>query len=359
MAMPVAGASGVRAPIGAIVFAGLALALSTTFNPFIGALFSLIYGVVVAADAIVVRGIKPVLHHAAAAALVGVAVGWCVANDMVEGAAAVVLYGLGGNARNRPIASLMLSLGPLLVPAALGLRLARPRRAWPAIAGTFLGLSVFYLIRLSVDSSYIGFRAGQLLQLMLPALAALLFAGLWNRGWRGRAAAGAIAGALLVVGLPTTLIDMYNAQDIGNRQMGPGFRWTITLTPEEQEAYRWMRTQTRRDAIVQMDPIVHGRETWSAVPTFGERRMAAGRPISLIDIPDYLARSRKAHRIYLERSAESAALLARELGIDYIFIGPVEERTIGAEALAKFAKREDLFRLVFSNAHTRIYAVLS
>jgi hypothetical protein len=356
MAMPIAGAGGVRAPIGAIAFAGLALALSTTFNPFIGGLFSLIYGLVVVADATAMRDVKRVPHHAVAAALVGVAVAWCIANDMVEGAAGVVLYGLGGNARNRPIASLMLSIGPLIVPAVLGLWFwPLPRRVWPAIAGTVLGLLVFYLVRLSVDVSYIGFRAGQLLQLMLPALAALYFAGLWNRGWRGCAAAVATAAVILVVGLPTTLVDTYNAQDIGNRRMGPGFRWTITLTPEEQEAYRWMRTETPRAAIVQMDPIAHGRETWSALPTFAERRMAAGRPISLIDIPDYAARSRKAHRIYVERDAETAAQLARELGIDYIFIGPSEERATDAEGLAKFSQRSDLFQPVFSNAAVRIY----
>ena len=149
LAMPIAGAAGMSAPIGAIVFAGLALALSTTFNPFIGGLFSLIYGAVVVADAIQTRQVKPVLHHGVAAALVGIAVGWCVANDMVEGAAGVVLYGLGGYARNRPIATLMLSLGPLVVPAILGVwppyRL--PRRAWPALAGAVLGLLVFYLVR--------------------------------------------------------------------------------------------------------------------------------------------------------------------------------------------------------------------
>jgi hypothetical protein len=304
------------------------------------------------------------LHHAIAAALVGIAVLWCVGNDMVEGAAAVVLYGLGGNARNRPVATLMLSLGPLIVPALLGLwppwRL--PRRAWPAVAGTVLGLLVFYLVRLSVEDSYIGFRAGQLMQLALPGLAALFFARFWPldvaRGRRWWRTAGAtMATVLLVIGLPTTLIDTYNAQDIGNRRMGPGFRWTVTLTPDEQEAYRWMRTETPRDAIVQMDPIAHGRETWSQLPTFAWRRMAAARPISLMDIPDYTERSRKAHRIYADRNAETAALLARELGIDYIFIGPAERQANPAASLAKFGTREDLFQSVFANAGTRIYAV--
>ena len=300
-----------------------------------------------------------VLHHAIAAGMVGAAVGWCIANDMVEGAAGVVLYGLGGYAQNRPVATLMMSLGPLLVPAVLGLwppwRL--PRRAWPAVAGTVLGLLVFYFVRLSVEGSYIGFRAGQLLQLALPGLAAVFFAQLWRSDWRRRAAAAAIALVLVVIGLPTTLIDSYNAQDIGNRRMGPGFRWTITLTPDEQDAYRWIRRETPRSAIVQMDPIAHGRETWSQLPTFAERRMAAARPISLMNIPDYTERSRKAHRIYAERDAETAAQLARELGIDYIYIGPAEQKANPAGGLAKFAKRNDLFEPVFENAGTRIYAV--
>ena len=359
LALPIAGAAGAAAPLGAIVMAGVALALSTTFNPLIGGLFSLIYGVVILADAIRTRQLRPVLNHAIAAGLVGAAVAWCVGNDMVEGAAGVVLFGLGGYARNRPIASLMLSLGPLLVPAVIGLwppwRL--PRHAWPSVAGALLGLLVFYFVRLSVEGSYIGFRAGQLLQLSLPGLAALAFARSWERQRRWQVAAVTCAVILITVGLPTTLIDTYNAQDIGNRQMGPGFRWTVILTPAEQEAYHWIRRETPRDAIVQMDPIAHGRETWSQLPTFAWRRMAAARPISLMNIPAYLERSRRAHRIYADRNPEVAVKLARELGINYIYIGPAEEKANPAASLAKFAARQDLFNPVFSNAGTRIYEV--
>jgi hypothetical protein len=361
MGVLVAGSAGAGAPIGAIALAGLALACSTTFNPFIGGLFSLIYAAVVIADAIATRQFKAVLRHATAAAIVALAIGWCISNDMVEGAGGVVLYGLGGNARNRPVASLLLSLGPLLVPAVLGLFVSRKlfRPAWPAAAGAVIGLLTFYLVRLSVDSSYIGFRAGQILQLTLPALAGLFFSRMWVAGARRRIAATTIALLLLAIGLPTTLIDTYNAQDIGNRRMGPGFHWTITLTPDEQAAYRWIREQTPQDAIVQMDPIAHGRETWSQLPTFAWRRMAAARPISLIDIPEYTERSRKAHRMYADRNPENAMHIARELGIDYIFIGPVEQQGNSAAALAKFNLRSDLFRLVFSNSAVRIYQVIT
>jgi len=247
----------------------------------------------------------------------------------------------------------------LIAAAALALLppWALPRRAWPAVAGTILGLLVFYLVRLSVEGSYIGFRAGQLLQLALPGLAALGFARLWRRGWLWRGTAITVLVILMAVGLPTTLIDTYNAQDINNRSMGPGFRWTITLTPAEQEAYLWIRRETPRDAIVQMDPIAHGRETWSQLPTFAWRRMAAARPISLMHIPAYIERSRKAHRIYAIRNPETAAQIARELGIDYIYIGPAEEKANPAASLAKFAERQDLFNQVFRNSGTRIYEV--
>ena len=359
LAMPVAGMAGVAAPIGAVAFAGLALALSTTFNPFVGGLFCLIYGACIAGDALVTRQFQLVPRHGAAAALAGAAVLWCVYNDMVEGAAAVVVYGLGGYARNAPVATLMLSLGPLVVPAALGVwppwRL--PRRAWPAVAGTVLGLLVFYLVRLSVEGSYIGFRAGQLMQLAMPGVAAMFFARLLQGRAVARWAAVGIFALLMAAGLPTTLIDSYNAQDISNLRLGPGFRWTITLTPEEQEAYQWMRSRTPPDAIVQMDPVAHGRETWSQLPTFAWRRMAAARPISLMNIPDYAERSRKAHRIYADRNAEVAFKLAHELNIRFIYIGPAEERSNPRGSLEKFAKRPDLFTPVFANARTRIYEV--
>ena len=86
--------------------------------------------------------------------------------------------------------------------------------------------------------------------------------------------------------------------------------------------------------------------------------MAAAKPISLMAIPDYEIRSRLAHAIYADASPEAAARTARQLGIAYIFIGPDEERANPHEALAKFDRRPDLFRLVFSNSRTRIYEVV-
>ena len=357
LALPIAGAAGVEASFGAIAIAGLALALCTTMNPLIGGLFSLVYGAVVLADALPARRWRPVLNHAGAALLVAMAVMWCVGNQMVEGAANVVMYGFGGLARNSPIATLAISLGVLFIPALLALwpPAKLPRLAWPSVAGMVLGLFVFYLVRISRDAAYMGFRGGQLLQVTMPGLAAVFFARLltWNR-----AIAVGLAAILIAVGLPTTLIDTFNAQDIANREMGPGFRWTIVLTPEEQEAYRWLRTQTPEKSLVIMDPVAHGRETWSQLPTFAWRRVAAAKPISLMAVPDYELRTRLAHATYADPNPEAAARTAHELGTRYIFIGPDEARMNPPAALAKFDKRPDLFRLAFSNSRTRIYEIV-
>ena len=357
LAMPVSGVAGVDASATAVGIAGLALALSTTFNPLVGGLFSLVYGVVVFADALGARGWRPIMRHAIAAAAATAAVIWCISNEMVEGAENVIIYGYGGFARNAPIAATALSLGLLIVPSLAALltpnRLGR--QAWPNVAGTVIGLLVFYLIRISSDASYIGFRAGQLLQVAMPALAAVFFAHLAGRT---RALAVATATVLIAIGLPTTIIDVYNAQDIGNREMGPGFKWTISLTPEELQAYRWLRTETPTKAIVAMDPFAHGRETWSQIPTFACRRMAGGKPISLMAVPEYEIRSRQTQSIYANGDAEAAAHTARELGISYLFIGPDEERAHPRETLAKFDRRADLFTRVFSNSRTRVYEVL-
>jgi hypothetical protein len=356
-AMPVAGAGGVAAPLGAIALAGLVLALSTTFNPLIGGLFSLIYGGVIVADALHTRQLRLLLRHAIAAMAVGAAVAWCITNEMVEGAADVMIYGFGGLARNAPIAATALSLGLLMIPAVLALwppsKLAR--YTWPSVAGLIVGLLVFFLVRISRDAPYIGFRAGQILQITLPGLAAVFFSRV-ARLSRVLVAAAAIL--LIAIGLPTTLIDIFNAQDIGNREMGPGFRWTIVLSPEEQQAYRWLRTQTPQKAVVAMDPFAHGRETWSQLPTFAWRRMAGGKPISLMAVPDYEIRSRLTQRIYADGSPDGAARTARQLGVSYVFVGPDEERAHPREALAKLDRRPDLFKLVFSNARTRIYEIV-
>jgi hypothetical protein len=357
IALPVAAYAGATAPLGGIALAGLALGLSTTFNPLLGGVFSLVYGSVVLADAVRTRQFKTVLRHGIAAGMVALAIVWSLANEMFEGAGGALVFGFGGLARNAPVATLMLSLGVIIAAAVAGLwplrGLGRP--FWPALATVAAGLVLFYGVRLDVDLAYVGFRAGQLLQIGLAAFVARAL----DRGQRAsRIAVAAAVAILLAAGVPTTAIDVYNAQDIGNRRMGPGFHWTIAVTPAEQAAFEWIRTHTPATAIVQMDPMAHGRETWTLIPSFAQRRMAAGLPISLLNTPEYERRSQRVRDIYATGDAEAGWVAARRLRINYLYVGRAERAAIPAPALDKFEKHPEFFRRVFANDDVRLYAVV-
>ena len=76
-----------------------------------------------------------------------------------------------------------------------------------------------------------------------------------------------------------------------------------------------------------------------------------------MNIPEYDRRSRQVHAMYARADADAAALIARQLHIDYIFIGPAEMRSNPSDQLTKFDGRPELFRPVFANSATRIYEV--
>jgi hypothetical protein len=355
MAMPVAMYAGVRASVQATVLAGIALAASTIFNPLIGGILSLIYGLIVIADAVVQpKYLSGIFRHAIAALLVACAVYWTNWNQMVERSEAAVIWGWTGYARIAPVATLFVSLGPILVPAIFALWIARKNRLqfWPPVAGLLVGLALFYLVTLSVEGSYIGFRAGQILQVSLAPLVASCL--VWLRSWRRWAPAVVVAG-ILASGLPTTVIDTFNAQDIGNKRMGPGFRWTVSLSAHEQEALAWIRANTPSQAIVQMDPVARGREMWSHIPTFAQRRMWGGRPILWLDVPPYVERSREVHRLYLTRDIWEACDLARGR-IDYLYVGRVERERMRS-GIKKFSITGTCFTLAFENPEVQIFRV--
>jgi uncharacterized membrane protein len=108
--------------------------------------------------------------------------------------------------------------------------------------------------------------------------------------------------------------------------MGPGFPWTIVVTPQQQRAYGWIRNNTPPGAIVQMDARSRERSTWSNIPSFAGRRMAGGLPISLLNIPEYAERSDRIRAMYSTGNPVEAAEIARSLHVDYVYVDEVERR---------------------------------
>jgi hypothetical protein len=352
----VAATAGAAASRGAIWLSGAALGLATTFNPFVGAIFSLIYAAAVLIDAAGGRDpVRVLLRHAQAAVPVLAGLAWGFLNEVADGAGDAVRIGVAGFTRPNALTSLVLSTGPILLPSLAGLWPWRGLPAQPvrvAAAGAGLAVLVMHTVTLS-EASWVGFRTGQILLLMLPVLLARC---LWALSTRGRAWLAVASVAILAAGLPTTIIDTYNAQDISNRRRGPGFRWTLPVTPDQQAAFEWVRKSLPEDAVVQMEPVLRGREHWSLIPTFAERRMSAGLPISLLPMPEYAQRSAEVQQLYRTTDPREAWQLARARRIDYLYVDASDVQAY-PDGVAKFDSQPAYFAKVFENAEVRIYEV--
>jgi hypothetical protein len=321
-----------------------------------------VYGVAALLDSIGSRslriGFKLLLRHACAAIPVFVALWWISVNRVLDGTAGSVVFGVKGLAHNHPFITLGLGLGPLMLTGVLGLISGRwTRRMLPGVAGLAVGLGVMYLVSMPLDRAYVGFRAGQVLLLTVPMLSARYFALGAAGGWR-RGLVLATGIVIFVAGAPTAVIDAYNAQDTGNREMAAGFHWTIAVSPAQQAALDWLRATTPPTAVVQMDPNVRGRETWTFIPSFAGRRMAAGRPISLLNKPTYAAKSDLVHEMYATETPQRACQIARELGIDDVYLDETERSAVNVRAVEKFAKMPDCFRPVYHSRGVDIVAVV-
>ena len=215
---------------GAIALAGIALGMAVTLNPFVGAVFAAVYGIVIAIDAIGNASPRLVLSHLTVALPLALALGWCAANEITAGSGSNLVFGWWGPATHGPVPTLAMSFLPAAIPAIVGLLLGRAApqaRIGPAVAGLCISLILMFSVALRVDPHWVGFRTGHLIFGFLPPLVAWGYVRLQQAG-RYRVAALTTAGIVLS-GLPTTVIDAYDAQDVGNTSMGPGFHWTLAV----------------------------------------------------------------------------------------------------------------------------------
>ncbi|MFL6281409.1 MAG: hypothetical protein ACJ731_14935, partial [Vicinamibacterales bacterium] len=337
---------------------GLSLGLALILSPFVGGAMTLIYGVVTfwriaSAPRTLIR---TVVDHLPAAVLIIAALAWCIANDTFEGANDTLEFGLSSRAGTSPAIFLGLALGPVLLLVAAGWTVALaagfPLSIRPAATGVAVAVGLLFFVTLSLEPIWIGWRAGQILLVTCPALIALALARLHDTA--GRPLTAVVVVICGAVGLPTTVIDYYNAQDVTNEAMSNGFHWTVVLSRGEQEALRWIELNTPADSLVQMSLEPRGRETWSLIPSFARRRMAAGLPISLLRTDDYEVRARRADSLFSAGNAVEASVVARSLRVDYVYVGPAEREAFG-DAVEAFDERPDLFAKVFENNDASVY----
>jgi hypothetical protein len=161
----------------------------------------------------------------------------------------------------------------------------------------------------------------------------------------------------VLFGVPTVAVDVYNAQDVTNREQGPTFPWTLVISPDEREALEWIRRSTPPDAIVQVEPYIRGNQHWAYIPAFAERRSVAALPGSMIPMRPYREAADNLYwGVFRARSADEAHNFAQFLGIDFLAVGRMERRAY-ASGIAQIAARPDLFAPVFRNPEMTIFRV--
>ena len=358
VALTVATAAGAKASIAAIAIAGVALGGATLINPFVGGMFAIGWGLAITVDVLHRRQhlLSRLAAQVVAAVPVALAVAWCVGNRMVEGAGGALEFGRRDASLHSPLLTLLLSFGPVLLPAVAGAVWALRARVWPVLPAAVLALiSLFllYYVRLNVDHEWVPFRAGQMLLAALAVMAAALFTAPQRPPFKRMIVA---AGLLCVLaGAPTTVIDAYNARDIDNVHPGPGFHWTLVLSQDQQGAFAWIREHTPRSVIVQMEPMVRQRDSWSLIPSFAQRDMAAGLPISLLKIPEYETRSEAVKFIYSCEDPKEAARIANSMRISYLYVDVTDRKAY--PGVAKFDSSPQFFRPAFRSGEVGVYAV--
>jgi hypothetical protein len=275
-----------------------------------------------------------------------------------SGGGELVRVGVNPLATHNAPMVIFLSFGPVLIGVALGILLAlrsgtlsRFTALWFVLA---LCATFYFFVDLPDSQNSVGWHASKVAFIAFTPLVGFGLQEAWaRRGWLRAAAAAAMA-VVAAAALPTVAIDIYNTQDVWNRAMGPGFRWTLLLSPDEVEGLAWIREGTFKSALVQVEPVVRGRDTWAYIPAFAERRMSAGFPLSMIPLAKYEQAIERIREIYQSQSGRQAYDLAVGRCIDYLVVGPPErEKYPALEPLLD--AHGDLFVRAFRNAAVTVY----
>jgi hypothetical protein len=255
---------------------------------------------------------------------------------------------------------MFLSFGPLLlfgVPTLLRPQWTRGVGVAPA-ALAVVSTAFYFLVDVpDMGGVWVGWRTGHMLLLAFAVAAAAGLTALWRIA-ESKLAIVAVVSVAAALAVPTVVIDVFNAQDIDNREDGAGFPWTLIITPDEREAFDWIRANTPPDAVIQAEPFARDPATWAYIPAFAERRMAAGIPISMIPRRHYTSASEDVRfGIFQASTASDAHDWAELLTIDYVLIGDRERHTYGPQ-VSRMLARQDLFATVFRNDAILLLKVL-
>lgn len=343
---------------------GLLLGAMLAFSSFNGMLLVGAYAIAEVALLALDRGrdLPRWLMSRAAAAIIAIAfLGLTLALGMVQHTPNALLIGWNQHFLQGPLAFIVLSFGPALFLAPLGVaRVARtPRLLITLAAVTIVSLGLFLFVDLrGHENTYVTFRTGQLIFIVLAVLLAFAIDA-WTQ-WARPVAAALFALLLIgsVLAVPTVAMDWLNTRDIANTELDPGgFPWTLYVTPDDQAAARWIREQLPIDALIEADSWARARSEWAFVTAFAERRMTIGSGIFELNPTRFQQNVMRIRIVYRSLDVNEAFGYCERMGVQYLYVGEIERRVHGAGVL-KFAAHPDKFQPVYHGGTVDIYKVI-
>jgi hypothetical protein len=348
-------------PVDAAAFAvsGVCLGLGIAISSFAGLMVTVAAMLYELAGVVRTRDIRRGVIHAIAAAIpLAASVALVYGLGYVDRSGAVVELAVNQVAVHRVAWVTLLSCGPILIVAALAIPLLRGERRGLSVLGALAVTSLFFYFFVNVrdhQDVYVGWRVGHFLFIASAVIVGALLEKIAASTSAMQPVQWALISVAFLAGLPTTIIDIYNTQDITNQNQAPGFRWTLMLRPDELQAFDWIEKNTRADALFQVDPMARDSETWAYLPAFAERRMAIGLPISMVPLAKYQQGSEAIRNMFDEPplAAYERAVRAR---VNYVLIGP-PERDAHPGVEERFNSIPNQMPVAFKNRTVAIYEV--
>ena len=348
-------------PIDGVAFAvsGVCLGLSNAISSFAGLMATVAAMLFELVGLLRSFNVRRAVSHAISAGIpLAAAVALVFGLGYVDRSGQVVELIVNPVSVHRFVMMTVLSCGPILIVTALAIPAMRAERRGLAVFGALAVTSMAFYFFVNVrdhGNVYTGWRVGHFMFMS----AAVVIGVLVEHLAASKSAAQPFQLALLAVaflgGLPTTIIDIYNTQDITNFTDAPAGKMTLLLRPDELQAFDWIRHNTNPDARFQVDPIARGQETWAYLPAFAERRMSIGLPISMVPLAKYQQGSAAIAQLFQEEplAAYERAVKAR---INYVFIGP-PERAAHPGVEDRFDSIPNQMPLAWKNGTISIYEV--
>jgi hypothetical protein len=307
--------------------------------------------------------VRWLISRSVAAVIVLCFLGLTLVLGMVQHTPNALILGWNKHFLAGPLAFIVLSFGPALLFAPLGVqRLLHSLPRLPIVLGavTIVCLALFLFVDLrGHENTYVTFRTGQLIFVILAIL--LAFAIDTWRQW-ARPMAIALFALLFITSIaaaPTVAMDWSNARNIENTEIGPGgFPWTLYVSPDDQAAARWIRENLPIDALVQTDPWARARNEWAFVTVFAERRMPTGIGIFELNPTRFDQNVNRIRIVFRSLDVNQAFGYCERMNIEYLYVGDIERRTHGA-GVDKFDAHPDKFQLVYRSGSVEIYKVLA